>query len=118
VEDILGLVLGGGRGAGLYPSRSTAANRRCRSPQVSPHRHSLSNCINSGVRRVHVLTQYLSVSLHRHIAATYKFDPFTEGSVEVLARMRPTRRPTGIAAPQTPCGRTSPRCARRAAAMS
>jgi len=45
----------------------------------------ISNCINSGVNRVYVLTQFLSVSLHRHIANTYKFDPFSRGFVEILA---------------------------------
>src|ERR1051326_4256679 len=45
----------------------------------------ISNCINSGCNRVYVLTQFLSVSLHRHIANTYKFDPFSRGFVEVLA---------------------------------
>jgi glucose-1-phosphate adenylyltransferase len=45
----------------------------------------ISNCINSGCNRIYVLTQFLSVSLHRHIANTYKFDPFSRGFVEVLA---------------------------------
>jgi glucose-1-phosphate adenylyltransferase len=45
----------------------------------------ISNCLNSGMNRVYVLTQFLSVSLHRHIANTYKFDPFGGGFVEVLA---------------------------------
>jgi glucose-1-phosphate adenylyltransferase len=45
----------------------------------------ISNCINSGLNRIYVLTQFLSVSLHRHIANTYKFDPFSRGFVEVLA---------------------------------
>ncbi len=45
----------------------------------------ISNCINSGCNRIYVLTQFLSVSLHRHIANTYKFDPFDQGFVEVLA---------------------------------
>src|SRR5262249_30897210 len=45
----------------------------------------ISNCINSGLKRIYVLTQFLSVSLHRHIANTYKFDPFSRGFVEVLA---------------------------------
>src|SRR5262249_24351508 len=42
-------------------------------------------CINSGLNRVYVLTQFLSVSLHRHISHTYKFDPFSRGFVEILA---------------------------------
>jgi glucose-1-phosphate adenylyltransferase len=45
----------------------------------------ISNCLNSSLNRVYVLTQFLSVSLHRHIANTYKFDPFSRGFVEVLA---------------------------------
>src|SRR5260370_9380817 len=45
----------------------------------------ISNCINSGLNRIYVLTQFLSVSLHRHIANTYKFDPFSRGFVQVLA---------------------------------
>ena len=45
----------------------------------------LSNCINSGVTRVFVLTQFMSASLHRHIMQTYEFDTFTDGFVDILA---------------------------------
>src|SRR5262249_27692607 len=45
----------------------------------------LSNCINSELTRIYVLTQFLSTSLHRHIANTYRFDMFNRGFVEVLA---------------------------------
>jgi len=45
----------------------------------------ISNCINSGILRIHVLTQFNSVSLHRHIAETYKFDVFHTGWVQILA---------------------------------
>jgi glucose-1-phosphate adenylyltransferase len=45
----------------------------------------ISNCLNSGLNRVYVLTQFLSVSLHRHITHTYKFDHFGAGFVELLA---------------------------------
>jgi glucose-1-phosphate adenylyltransferase len=45
----------------------------------------VSNCIHSGLTRIFVLTQFNSVSLHRHIYNTYKFDPFSEGFVEILA---------------------------------
>ncbi len=45
----------------------------------------VSNCLNSGLQQVFVLTQFLSVSLHRHIASTYKFAPFSQSFVEVLA---------------------------------
>src|SRR5271167_4459106 len=84
--DVLTLVLGGGRGARLYPltkSRSEPAV-----PLAGKYRLidiPVSNCINSGVRRVYVLTQFLSVSLHRHIANTYNFSPFSHGFIEVLA---------------------------------
>jgi glucose-1-phosphate adenylyltransferase len=45
----------------------------------------LSNCLNSGLNRVYVLTQFMSVSLHRHIRETYRFDRFGGGFVEILA---------------------------------
>jgi glucose-1-phosphate adenylyltransferase len=45
----------------------------------------ISNCINSGIRRIYVLTQFNSTSLHRHISGTYKFDLFSSGFVEILA---------------------------------
>src|ERR1700712_2814647 len=86
MHDVLGFILGGGRGAGLYPLtrfRSTPAV-----PVAGKYRLidiPISNCINSGMQRIYVLTQFLSVSLHRHIANTYKFDPFSRGFVEVLA---------------------------------
>jgi glucose-1-phosphate adenylyltransferase len=46
---------------------------------------SLSNCINSGITRVFILTQFLPASLHRHIHRTYQFDVFSGGSVEILS---------------------------------
>lgn len=45
----------------------------------------LSNCINSGIRKVYVVTQFMSESLHRHIMQTYQFDSFSEGFVDILA---------------------------------
>ena len=45
----------------------------------------ISNCLNSGINRIYVLTQFNSVSLHRHIRQTYRFDRFGGGSVEILA---------------------------------
>jgi glucose-1-phosphate adenylyltransferase len=84
--DVLGFILGGGRGQGLYPLtkfRSAPAV-----PVAGKYRLidiPISNCINSGMHRLYVLTQFLAVSLHRHIATTYKFAPFSKGFVEVLA---------------------------------
>jgi glucose-1-phosphate adenylyltransferase len=86
MEDVLGFILGGGRGAGLYPLtkfRSTPAVTVAGKYRLIDI--PVSNCINSGLQRLYVLTQFLSVSLHRHIANTYKFAPFSAGFVEVLA---------------------------------
>src|SRR5262245_41556585 len=86
MHDVLGFILGGGHGSGLYPltrHRSTPAVTVAGKYRLIDI--PVSNCINSGLRRIYVLTQFLSVSLHRHIANTYKFAPFTQGFVEVLA---------------------------------
>jgi glucose-1-phosphate adenylyltransferase len=84
--DVLSLILGGGRGTRLYPL--TKLRSKPAVPVAGKYRLidiPISNCINSGLQRVFVLTQFLSVSLHRHISNTYKFDPFSRGFVELLA---------------------------------
>src|SRR5947208_12998085 len=86
MQSVLSLILGGGRGTRLYPL--TQLRSKPAVPIAGKYRLidiPISNCINSGLTRVYVLTQYLSVSLHRHIANTYEFDPFSQGFVEVLA---------------------------------
>jgi glucose-1-phosphate adenylyltransferase len=86
MHDVLSLILGGGRGTRLYPL--TKLRSKPAVPVAGKYRLidiPISNCINSGLNRIYVLTQFLSVSLHRHIANTYKFDPFSRGFVEVLA---------------------------------
>jgi glucose-1-phosphate adenylyltransferase len=86
MQNVLSLILGGGRGTRLYPL--TMLRSKPAVPIAGKYRLidiPISNCINSGLNRVYVLTQFLSVSLHRHIANTYKFDPFSQGFVEVLA---------------------------------
>jgi glucose-1-phosphate adenylyltransferase len=86
MQNVLSLILGGGRGTRLYPL--TQLRSKPAVPVAGKYRLidiPISNCINSGCNRIHVLTQFLSVSLHRHIANTYKFDPFDKGFVEVLA---------------------------------
>ena len=45
----------------------------------------ISNCINSGLRRIYVLTQFNSASLHRHIQSAYRFDQYSRSFVEILA---------------------------------
>src|SRR5713101_31052 len=86
LQDVLSLILGGGRGTRLYPL--TMLRSKPAVPIAGKYRLidiPISNCINSNFNRVYVLTQFLSVSLHRHIANTYKFDPFSRGFVEILA---------------------------------
>jgi glucose-1-phosphate adenylyltransferase len=86
MQGVLSLILGGGRGTRLFPL--TMLRSKPAVPIAGKYRLidiPISNCINSGFKRIYVLTQFLSVSLHRHIANTYKFDPFSQGFVEVLA---------------------------------
>src|SRR3974390_69305 len=86
MHDVLSLILGGGPGTRLYPL--TKLRSKPAVPVAGKYRLidiPISNCINSGLNRVYVLTQFLSVSLHRPIGNTYKFDPFSRGFVEVLA---------------------------------
>src|ERR1700757_2740964 len=86
MHEVLSLFLGGGRGTRLYPL--THLRSKPAVPVAGKYRLidiPISNCINSGMQRIYVLTQFLSVSLHRHIANTYKFDPFSQGFVEILA---------------------------------
>ena len=86
MRSVLALILGGGRGTRLYPL--TRSRTKPAVPVAGKYRLidiPISNCINSGLHTIYVLTQFLSVSLHRHIANTYKFDPFGHGFVEVLA---------------------------------
>src|SRR2546428_5620776 len=86
MQSVLSLILGGGRGTRLYPL--TQLRSKPAVPIAGKYRLidiPISNCLNSGCNRIYVLTQFLSVSLHRHIANTYKFDAFSRGFVEVLA---------------------------------
>src|SRR4051794_18561307 len=86
MKEVLSLILGGGRGSRLYPL--TKHRSKPAVPVAGKYRLidiPISNCINSGLNRIYVLTQFLSVSLHRHISHTYKFDPFSNGFVEILA---------------------------------
>src|SRR5215813_2175582 len=86
MHNVLALVLGGGRGTRLYPL--TKYRSKPAVPLAGKYRLidiPLSNCINSGVNKMYVLTQFNSVSLHRHIRRTYAFDGFNGGYVEILA---------------------------------
>jgi glucose-1-phosphate adenylyltransferase len=91
--EVLSLILGGGRGTRLYPL--TMLRSKPAVPIGGKYRLidiPISNCINSGFNRIYVLTQFLSVSLHRHIANTYKFDPFSRGFVQILAAQQTNER--------------------------
>ncbi len=86
MSDVVTLVLGGGQGTRLYPL--TKYRSKPAVPVAGKYRLidiPLSNCINSGLYRCYVITQFNSVSLHRHIRSTYNFDVFHGGFVEILA---------------------------------
>lgn len=85
LRDVLAVILGGGRGTRLYPLTRLRAKPAV--PIAGKYRLidiPISNCINSGITRIFVLTQFLSASLHRHVYQTYKFDVFSDGFVEIL----------------------------------
>jgi glucose-1-phosphate adenylyltransferase len=78
--------MGGGQGTRLFPL--TKERSKPAVPLAGKYRLvdiPISNCINSGFRRIYILTQFNSTSLHSHISRTYKFDQFTSGFVEILA---------------------------------
>jgi glucose-1-phosphate adenylyltransferase len=86
MNQILAVILGGGVGKRLYPL--TKQRSKPAVPIAGKYRLidvPLSNCINSGVYKIAVLTQFNSVSLHRHITLTYNFDNFHPGWVQILA---------------------------------
>jgi glucose-1-phosphate adenylyltransferase len=86
ILNVLGIILGGGAGKRLYPL--TRDRSKPAVPFAGKYRLidvPISNCINSGISRIAILTQYNSVSLHRHITRTYNFDPFHGGWVQIWA---------------------------------
>ena len=85
-SQVLSVILGGGQGSRLFPLTKDRAKPAV--PLAGKYRLvdiPISNCINSGFRRIYVLTQFNSASLHGHISRTYKFDHFSSGFVEILA---------------------------------
>mgnify|MGYP000069244178 CR=1 FL=1 len=85
-DDVLAIILGGGQGTRLFPLTKDRAKPAV--PLAGKYRLvdiSVSNCINSGITRIYVLTQFNSASLNRHISRTYQFGPFLEGFVDILA---------------------------------
>ncbi len=85
-ERVLCIILGGGQGTRLFPLTRERAKPAV--PLAGKYRLvdiPISNCINSGMKRIYLLTQFLSASLHRHVSASFKFDHFTHGFIEILA---------------------------------
>src|SRR5499426_2687955 len=85
-NNALEVILGGGAGQRLFP----ITNRRTKPAAPLGGKYRLidipvSNCINSDINRIFILTQYNSASLNRHIARTYRFSRFSDGFVEILA---------------------------------
>src|SRR5437870_6623668 len=85
-HNLLAVILGGGAGTRLFPL--TQQRSKPAVPLGGKYRLvdiAISNCINSDVFKMFVLTQYNSASLNRHLAQTYRFSPFSAGFVEVMA---------------------------------
>ncbi len=86
ISKVLSVIMGGGQGTRLFPLTKERAKPAV--PLAGKYRLvdiPISNCINSGLRRIYLLTQFNSASLHRHISQSYKFDHFSGGFVEILA---------------------------------
>jgi len=85
-KNVLSVILGGGQGTRLFPLTKERAKPAV--PLAGKYRLvdiPISNCINSGLKRVYLLTMFNSASLHRHVTASFKFDQFSNGFVEILA---------------------------------
>jgi glucose-1-phosphate adenylyltransferase len=91
VKNVLAIILGGGAGTRLYPLTKLRAKPAV--PLAGKYRLidiPVSNCINSEILQIYVLTQFNSASLNRHLSRTYNFSGFSEGFVEVLAAAQQT----------------------------
>ncbi|BAY25385.1 glucose-1-phosphate adenylyltransferase [Calothrix sp. NIES-2100] len=94
MKKVLAIILGGGAGTRLYPLTKLRAKPAV--PVAGKYRLidiPVSNCINSEIFKIYVLTQFNSASLNRHIARAYNFSGFSEGFVEVLAAQQTPENP-------------------------
>ena len=85
-HDVVAVIMGGGAGTRLFPLTKDRAKPAV--PLAGKYRLvdiPISNCLNSELRRIFLLTQFNSGSLHRHIQESYRFDNFSPGFVEILA---------------------------------
>jgi glucose-1-phosphate adenylyltransferase len=92
MENVLGLIMGGGGGTRLYPLTRDRAKPAV--PLAGKYRLidiPISNCFHAGINKIAILTQFNSVSLHRHIYRTYSRDMFTSGWVQILAAEQTSR---------------------------
>ncbi|MDJ1177696.1 glucose-1-phosphate adenylyltransferase [Roseofilum sp. BLCC_M91] len=86
MKNVLGIILGGGAGTRLYPLTKLRAKPAV--PLAGKYRLidiPVSNCVNSEIYKIYVLTQFNSASLNRHVTRAYSFSSFSEGFVEILA---------------------------------
>ncbi|MGK7912750.1 MAG: glucose-1-phosphate adenylyltransferase [Synechococcus sp.] len=94
MRNVLAIILGGGRGTRLYPLTKRRAKPAV--PLAGKYRLidiPVSNCINSEIQKMYVLTQFNSASLNRHLVNTYRFSPFSDGFVDVLAAEQTAENP-------------------------
>jgi glucose-1-phosphate adenylyltransferase len=85
-KRVLAVIMGGGRGTRLSPL--TLERSKPAVPLAGKYRLvdiPISNCINSDINRIFILTQFQTASLHRHVQSTYHFDPFGGGFVDILS---------------------------------
>ena len=85
-REVISVILGGGAGTRLFPL--TKDRSKPAVPLAGKYRIvdiPISNCLNSGLKRIFLLTQFNSSSLHRHIQQSYQFDDFSNGFVEIMA---------------------------------
>ncbi|NJL98874.1 MAG: glucose-1-phosphate adenylyltransferase [Synechococcaceae cyanobacterium SM2_3_2] len=94
MSEVVSIILGGGRGTRLYPLTKKRAKPAV--PLAGKYRLidiPVSNCINSNIDKIYVLTQFNSASLNRHIVNTYRFSPFSNGFVDILAAQQTPENP-------------------------
>lgn len=94
MNQVIAVILGGGRGTRLYP----LTKRRAKPAVPIGGKYRLidipvSNCINSNIQKIYILTQFNSASLNRHIARTYQFSSFSDGFCEILAAQQTDESP-------------------------
>ena len=94
-DKVLGVILGGGQGSRLSPLTQTRSKPAV--PIAGKYRLvdiPISNCMNSGIHRMFVLTQFNSASLNKHIKNTYHFSHFSKAFVDILAAEQTPENPT------------------------